>query len=300
VGNVAVGFDILGHPMQGMGDRVTVRRITRRTVELAGISGVSEPLPEALEDNTATASLLALLRAYDLPFGFEVRIEKGIPLGSGMGGSAASAVGAVVAANALLPEPLDPLTLFRFALVGEVVASGSAHGDNLAPGLLGGLTLVRSTDPPDLARVRVPPQIRCVLVHPQFRLDTRLAREVLPPTLGLVQHVEQSANLAGLLIGCFQGDLELIRRSFSDTLVEPHRARLVPGFAAVKSAALAAGALGCSLSGAGPSLFAWCDGDTVGEQVRGAMIAAFADAGLEARGWISPVDGPGARVIETR
>jgi homoserine kinase len=299
VGNVAVGFDILGHTMQGAGDRVTVRRIEEPTVEIARITGIEEALPLTAAHNTATAGLIALRRDLELPFGFEVTIEKGIPLGSGMGGSAASAVAAVVAANALLATPLDDLTLFRYALLGETVASGTAHGDNLAPALLGGLVLVRGTEPPDLVSIPVPPQLRCVLVHPHLRLDTRVARGVLKPDVPLKLHIEQSANLAGLLAGCFRNDLELIARSLADVLVEPHREPLVPGFRSVKLAALEAGALGCSLSGAGPSVFAWCAEETVAVRVRDAMRDAFAAADLAVDGWISPVDGPGARIVET-
>jgi homoserine kinase len=298
VGNVGVGFDVLGHTLQGVGDRVTVRRIDEPTVRIAEITGTDDALPLAAAHNTATAGLLFLVAELELDFGFEVCIEKGIPLGSGMGGSAASAVGALVAANALLPTPLPPEALFRYALVGETVASGSSHGDNLAPGLLGGLTLVRSADPPDLVRIPVPPQLRCVLVRPHVRLDTRVARGVLEPVLPLARHIEQSANLAGLLAGCFLGDLELIGRSLTDVLVEPFREPLVPGFRAVKGAALEAGALGGSISGAGPAVFAWCADDAVAERVRDAMRDAFAAAGAEADGWISPIDGPGARVTD--
>jgi homoserine kinase len=297
VGNVGVGFDVLGHTLQGVGDHVTVRRIDEPTVRIAEITGLDDALPMTAAHNTATAGLLLLRQELELPWGMEVLIEKGIPLGSGMGGSAASAVGALVAANALLPRPLEPNALFRYALIGEAVASGSSHGDNLAPGLLGGLTLVRSADPPDLVRVPVPSRLRCVLVHPHIRLDTRVARGVLKPDLPLKKHIEQSANLAGLLAGCFVGDLELIGRSLVDVLVEPFREHLVPGFRAVKAAALEAGALGGSLSGAGPSVFAWCADDTVAERVRDAMRDAFCAAGLQADGWISPVDGPGARIV---
>jgi homoserine kinase len=298
VGNVGVGFDILGHGIQGVGDRVTVRRIDMRTVRISAITGIAGPLPMEAEENTATAGLIALLREYDLPFGFEVEIEKGIPLGSGMGGSAASAVGALVAANALLIEPLEPETLFRFALIGETVASGSCHGDNLAPGLFGGLTLVRSLDPPDVVRIPVPPSLRCTLVYPHARLDTRKARAILPREIPMAIHVAQSANIAGLVAGCYAGDLELVSRSLHDVLVEPHRERLIPGFRVVKAAALEAGALGCSISGAGPSIFAWCDGELSAYLVRDAMRAAFAEGGLASEAWVSPVDGPGAEVVE--
>jgi homoserine kinase len=258
------------------------------------ITGCDEALPLDPAQNTATAGLVAMQRELKLPFGFAVRIEKAIPLGSGMGGSAASAVGGMVAANALLGEPLPLGELLRYALVGETVASGSAHADNLAPGLYGGMTLVRSMEPVDIVKVPVPAEIRCVLVHPHLRLDTKVARGVLPREIPMGLYVHQAANLAGFVTGCLTGDLELIRRSFVDLVVEPHRAPLIRGFGAVKAAALEAGALGCSISGAGPSVFAWCAGDAV----RDAMVAAFTGEGVDSDAYISPVDAPGARVVE--
>jgi homoserine kinase len=298
VGNVAVGFDVLGHALDAVGDRVTVTRLARPRVEIEEITGCEEALPLDPEQNTATAGLVAMLRELSLPFGFSVRIEKSIPLGSGMGGSAASAVGGMVAANALLERPLPLSELLRFALVGEAVASGSAHADNLAPGLYGGLTLVRAMDPPDILRIPVPDEIRCVLVHPHLRLDTRVARGVLPREIPMGLFVHQAANLAGFVVGCQTGDLDLIRRSFVDQVVEPHRAPLIQGFLAVKGAALEAGALGCSISGAGPSVFAWCVGDAVATAAREGMVAAFAAAGVQSDAFISPVGAPGARIVE--
>lgn len=298
VGNVAVGFDVLGHALEAVGDRVTVTRTEARGVTISGITGCDEPLPLDADRNTATVGLVALANELDLPFGFEVRIEKGIPLGSGMGGSAASAVGGLVAANALLDTPLQPMELLRYCLMGETAASGSAHADNIAPGLLGGMTLVRSMDPLDVVRVSVPDEILCVLVHPHLRLDTRVARGVLPGEIPIGLYVKQSANLAGFVVGCEQGDLALISRSFADLVVEPHRAPLIRGFAAVKAAAMDAGSLGCSISGAGPSLFAWCVGETVAVSVRDAMVDAFACEGVASDGFVSPVNAPGARVVE--
>ena len=298
VGNVAVGFDVLGHALEAIGDRITVARLERPVVEIAEITGCDARLPLEPERNTAGAGLLAMVEELKLPFGFSVRIEKAIPLGSGMGGSAASAVGAVVAANALLDAPLAPLELLRYTLVGEMVASGSAHADNLAPGLLGGLTLVRSMDPPDVVRIPVPDEIRCVLVRPHLRIDTRMARGLLPGEVPLRLHVDQSADLAAFVAGCFSGDLELIRRSFRDRVAEPNRQHLIPGFAATKAAALEADALGCSISGGGPAMFAWCAGDRVAERVRDAMLSALAGAGVAADAWVSRVNAEGARILE--
>ena len=294
--NLAVGFDLLGHPVGPAGDRVTATRRERPGVVMGPVTGCAGPLPTDPAANTAGAAVQRLLAEHAPELGVELAIEKGIPLGSGMGGSAASAVAAVVAANALLPRPLPTAALFPCALVGEMVASGAAHGDNAAPSLFGGLVLVRSVDPPDVVSLPAPPALRCVLVLPRLRLDTRDARAVLPASVPLGDLVHQCANLAGVIAGCFSGDLALIGRSLRDVVVEPHRARLIPGFAAVQAAAMEAGALGCSISGGGPSLFAWCDGDGVAHRVRGEMMRVFGEHRLETDAWISPVDGPGARL----
>jgi homoserine kinase len=295
--NLAVGFDLLGHPICDSGDRVTVTRRSAPGVVMGPVTGqLGMTLPADPAANTAGTAVLRLLAGHAPGLGVEVAIEKGIPLGSGIGGSAASAVAAVVAANALLPRPLPHAALFPYALAGEAVASGAAHGDNVAPSLLGGLVLVRGTDPPDVVRLPAPPELRCVLVHPQMRLDTREARAVLPATVPFGDVVRQCANLAGVLAGCFTGDLALIGRSLRDVVVEPHRAALIPGFAAVQAAAMAAGALGCSISGGGPSVFAWCAGDGVAHDVSLEMMRVFGEHRLGADEWRCPVDGPGARL----
>jgi homoserine kinase len=291
VGNVAVGFDLLGHSVTSIGDTVTVRR-TNEPVVCVHATGVAG-LPEDPDRNTATAGLVRLRRDLGLEFGFEVHLRKGIPLGSGMGGSAASAAGAIVAASSLLDVPLTPRQLLVYGMHGEAVASGEHHADNLAPCILGGLILCRGSDPPDVVPIPVPDSLRCALVLPALELQTREARAVLPRTVTLRDHVAQSGNLAAVVAGCFAGDLELIGRALSDRIVEPHRRRLVPGFLAVQAAAMESGALGCSLSGSGPSLFAWCEGPERGDTVRDAMISAFAAVGVPARGWVSRVDAPG-------
>jgi homoserine kinase len=294
VGNVGVGFDILGHTIAGPGDRVTVRRIAERTVHIAAVRGCETALPTDAARNTAGAALIALRDALALPFGFEIEIDKGLPYGAGMGGSAASAVAALVAANALLDRPLARRALYPFALDGEAVASGGHHGDNVGPMLLGGLVLATKDS---LVSIPVPAALSAVLVHPHAVVETRAARAALAGPYDLAAFVAQSANLALLIAGCFAGDFALIRRGLDDVLIEPRRSALIPGFAAVKQAALDAGALGASISGAGPSVFAWCEGDAIAQQAARAMRDAFAAASLDSDGWISPVAGPAAEVV---
>lgn len=290
IGNVAVGYDALGCVFPAIGDRVRVRRAATPEVRIASITGRVTDLPRDPAKNTATKGLLQLIADRDLPFGFVLDIEKGIPLGSGMGGSAASAVAAIRAASALLDVPLSRDEMFRYALQGEAVASGALHGDNVAPSLYEGLVLTRALDPPDVVRIPVPSGLRCVLVRPHMQIETRAARRVVPEAVPLATAIQHSANLAGFIAGCYRDDLELIRRSFEDVLVEPHRAHLIPGFRAVQEAAHAADALGCSIAGAGPSLFAWCHGDEAAARVQDAMVAAFAEAGLSTDAWYTALD----------
>jgi len=295
VGNVGVGFDILGHSMAGAGDRADVRVIDEPMVRIAAIDGAVTDLPREPRLNTAGMALLALCDALSWPHGFELTLHKGIPLGSGMGGSAASCVAALVAANALLEQPLPQEALYRFALDGEAVASGSRHGDNLGSMLLGGLVLATHDR---LLRIPVPRNWHCALVHPHCVLETRKARAALAGAYALDTFVAQSANLALVLAGCFRGDAALVREGLADVLVEPRRASLVPGFARVKQAALDHRALGASISGAGPSVFGWYENRADAEGAAAAMQGAFAAEGMHSDAFVAPIESPAAGLIE--
>ncbi len=297
VANVGIGFDILGHSVDTVGDHVRLRRIDEPVVRITSITGVAGDLPIEAANNTAGRAVQAMHAALRLDYGFEIEIDKGIPLASGMGGSAASAVAAVVAANALLEEPVPRLQLLRFAMEGEIIASGSAHIDNIAPCLIGGLVLTVGIDHPRVKQIPVPPSLRCVLVHPHMFLGTREARAVLKTDVSRSDFVWQSANLAGFISGCYSNDLDMIRDSFNDVIIEPQRRSLIPGFKDVQRGAMSAGALGCSISGAGPAIFAWAEIQHA-EAVRGAMVAAFARHDLKADSWISSLEAYGARVVK--
>lgn len=297
VGNVAVGYDVLGSAVDGLGDRITVRRLDDPVVRVGAVSGCVDELPTEPSQNTAGAALLSLVENTAVEGGFEVSIEKGIPLGSGLGGSAASAVGAVVGAASLLPGSWSEDDLLPHALAGEAVASGSRHPDNVVPILLGGLVLTRAVDPPDLVSIPVPARIRCVLVRPDLMIPTREARDLLPNTVPVSACVEQAAHLGAFVAGCHRNELGLVGRSLRDLLVEPYRADLVPGFYDVQSAAMEAGALGCSLSGAGPTMFAWCAGAADAETARDAMVDAFGQHDLATESWIASIPRAGARVV---
>lgn len=299
VGNVGVGFDILGHAFGVIGDRVRAVRVAEPGVRIRAITGIAGPLPIEPGLNTAGQAVLSLVGAVAPPFGIELTIEKGIPLGSGLGGSAASAVAAVVAANALLDAPLPAIELLSHAIAGEAVASGARHADNIAPALFGGLVLTVGIDHPHVKQIPVPAAVRCVLLRPHMFLATQQARGILTRLVDLSDVVWQTANLAGFLAGCFTNDLPLIRAAFEDVMIEPQRAKLIPGFRQAKRAALGADALGCSISGAGPAVFAWCE-ERHAEAVRAAMLAAFRAEGVDCDHWVAPVGGDGARILESR
>jgi len=297
VGNIGVGFDLLGHAVDGPRDLATVRRIDAPEVRIEAIdgevAGVAR-LPLEAPRNTAGAALIALRERLALPFGFALSLHKGIALGSGLGGSAASCVAALVAANALLDSPLPREALYDFALTGEAVSSGSRHGDNVAPMLLGGVAL--ATDRRAL-RLEVPSWLHAVVVHPDQVLETRRSREALAAPYPLHDLVAQTAHLAQFLLGLARGDAELIRDGLQDVLVEPRRAPLIPGFAAVKAAALDHGALGASISGGGPSVFAWFASRAEAERAAPAMRQGFVEAGFDARAHVTPVDAARAEVL---
>lgn len=295
VGNVGVGFDILGHSLAGAGDRAEVRRIDEPVVRIAAIDGCVSDLPLDAAQNTAGMALMALRKALGLRHGFELVLHKGIALGSGMGGSASSCVAALVAANALLERPLPMESLYGFALEGEAVASGGRHGDNVGPMLLGGLVLATRDR---LVRVPVPEAWHCALVHPHMVLETRKARAALAGAYELKAFVAQSANLSLVLAGCWRGEAALVREGLNDVLVEPRRAPLIPGFARVKQAAMDHRALGASISGAGPSVFGWFERREEAQAAALAMADAFAEAGLASDVLVSPINGPAAALVD--
>ncbi|MGD9388740.1 MAG: homoserine kinase [Gammaproteobacteria bacterium] len=296
VGNVGVGFDILGHAIEGVGDTVTLRRRAASGMAFARISGVITELPRDVEANAATRPLLSMARDFGIEGGLEIELNKGIPLGSGMGGSAASAVAAVVAADALWELGLERQRLLAYALEGESVASGAAHADNAAASLFGGLVLTEPGPPLHCTVVPVPADVACVLCHPELEVRTRDARQILSDSVPRQAFVRQSGWLAGFVAGCLRGDLDQVARCLRDEIIWPQRARLVPGAVNALEAARQAGAFGGSLSGSGPSVFAWTRRDNA-EAVARSMTARFEAAGIPCEHWISTPNAPGARVL---
>ena len=296
IGNVGVGFDILGQAFDAARDVVTVVRDDKPGVRLMQVSGLVHSLPSEPEKNTALAAAQAVLVAAGAACGMRLSIVKGVPLAAGMGGSAASAVAAAAAANALLGRPFAVEELLPFALEGERVASDPPHWDNVMASLLGGLVLAAREDPPLVQRLPAPEGVVAILLHPELSVETRMARSILAEQVPMKLAVEHSRRVAAFVAGCAMGDLDLVRAGLEDLLVEPQRAHLVPALAQVKAAALAAGALGSSFSGSGPSVFAWArkaDADAVEK----AMSVAFADADVRARAYRAPVGCEGVKVV---
>ena len=298
VSNVGCGFDVLGFALESPGDLVGAEPRDRAGVEIIAIDGDDGRLSRDPRSNTAGAAVLALLERLGTTRGIRLRIEKGLPLASGIGSSGASAVAAVVAVNELLGRPAGVDLLVECAMAGEVAGCGSAHPDNVAPSLLGGFVLARSVNPPDIVRLPVPDGLSCAVLHPHLEIKTGSARALLADRVPLDDAVRQWGNVGALVAGLFLNDLALIGRAIEDHIAEPRRAHLVPGLEAIKQAARAGGALGCSLSGSGPSVFALCDSldraALAGAKMRDAFSAL---AGSSADLWVSPVARHGARIV---
>ena len=299
IGNLGVGFDMLGLALEGIGDRVTAARVDTAGVSIDGILGPDgrqhPQLSSQADRNTASIAAQALWDAHGGDGGLSLAVHKGVPLKSGMGSSAASAVAAVVAVNALLAEPLDTAALLPFALEGEKFASNGLHADNVAPSLLGGLVLCPQVLLPRTISLPVPRGVSAVLLHPELEVSTAEARQRLAPSYALDLWLAQQGYLAAFVAACASSDLDLIRASLRDVIIEPQRADVVPCFADVQAAALAAGALGCSLSGSGPSIFSLAE-DAGAGAIAAAMEQACRRHGLECQTWISSMQAPGAHV----
>ncbi len=299
IGNVGVGFDMLGLALEGAGDRVLARKTDAPGVtlsEVRGLDGERHPYLSTDPDrNTASIAVKALLEEHQSAFGIELKVMKGVPLQSGMGSSAASAVAAVVAANALLDAPLVMEALLPYALKGEQFASGGLHADNVAPALLGGLILCPQVLLPEVIRLPVPMGVSAVLLHPDLQVNTARARRGLASRISMQQWLEQQGLLAGFIAACAASDVELIRRTLRDVIIEPQRSAAVPCFEQVTDAAMRAGALGCSLSGSGPSMFALCRASAA-PNIAVAMEQACRAQGIGCQSWVSPMDADGARL----
>ena len=290
VANVASGFDVLGFAVSHPGDTVEARRTGAGGVTLREVTGDGGRLPRD-DSNTAVIAVRALMERLGEPFGAELALHKGMPMASGLGGSAASASAALIAVNRLAGDAMPPEELLPCALAAERAAAGAGHADNAAPALLGGVVLIRGSDPPDLIRLPVPAGLAVALLSPAVEIRTEAARRMLPTQIPLTH---------ALVASLHSGDLALMGRSLHDVVAEPVRAALIPGFDRVKQAALAGGAIGCSISGSGPAVFALAASTERAATVGEAMKSAFAAVGLDAVSYVSEIGTSGPRVLAER
>lgn len=298
VANVACGFDIFGFAVANPGDQITLTVRDKPGVRITDITGDDGRLPRETARNTAGIAIQTYLQHIGrTDVGIDVVLHKQMPLGSGLGSSAASAVAGVYAINELLGRPLPVMKLLPFAMEGERLACGSAHADNVAPSLLGGFVVIRSYHPLDVISIQTPAILFCTIVHPDIEVNTKDARFILKNEVSLKNTITQMGNVAGLIAGLMTPDYDLISRSLVDVIIEPVRAILIPEFNEAKQAALDNGALGCSISGSGPSMFALSrDAQTAG-RVGAAMQQAFLGVGVTSEAYVSEINRQGPRVL---
>ena len=297
VANVSCGFDVFGFAIDHPGDEVEITLTKDSDVRIKSIVGDQGRLPLEAAKNTAGVAVLQFLKALDSRQGAEITLRKNLPLGSGMGSSAASAVAALVAINVLHNEPFAKKELLPFAMEAERVACGSAHADNVAPSLLGGFILVRGYSPLDVVNIPTPPELYCTLVHPHLELKTEDSRQVLRHNIPLKDAVTQWGNIAGLVAGLMKPDYGLIGRSLKDVIAEPVRALLIPGFQEIKDIAISEGALGSGISGSGPTIFALSTEKQIAARVGIAIQKKFERFDVKSEIYVSKINDKGASVI---
>jgi len=295
IANISCGFDVLGLALDSIGDEMVLRKVPIPGIKITEITG--QDLPLETDKNVAGVAGMAMIKALEYKEGFEIEIHKKIKPGSGIGSSAASAAGMVWGMNQLLGGPCSDPQLTEFAMEGEKLASGSAHADNVAPAIYGGITLVRSSSPLDVIRINSPKHLYASVIHPHIEIKTSDSRKILKTSISLADGIKQWGNLGALIAGLFQEDYALISRSLEDHIIEPVRSILIPGFDNIKKAALAAGALGCGISGSGPSIFALSKGGDKATEVAKAMSLELNKIQLNHDTYVSVINTKGIRIL---
>jgi homoserine kinase len=298
VANVACGFDVLGFAVDNPGDEVILKKKATPGVKISKITGDEGRLSLSAEKNTVGVSVSRFLDHIGSRQGIEISLNKKMPLGSGLGSSAASAVAGVFAINQLLGMPMTQQELLPFAMEGERLACGSAHADNVAPSLLGGFVLIRSYDPLDVIKIKTPPNLFCTIIHPHIEVQTKDARDILRKKILMSDAIIQWGNVGGLIAGLMSADYGLIGRSMQDVIVEPIRSILIPGFNEVKAAGLDAGALGCGISGSGPSIFALSTKEAIAQKVGKAMTKVFDSLKIGSEVYVSKINNAGPQILD--
>lgn len=295
VANLSCGFDVLGCCLDSVGDEMIIRKNAQKEVRITKISG--QDLPLEADSNVAGVAVKALLEKLQSDEGFDIEIYKKIKPGSGIGSSAASSAGAVFAVNKLLGEPFNTKELVHFAMQGELLASGNAHADNVAPALLGGFSLVRSYCPLEVLALPVPPELRIVVLHPLIEIKTKDSRSIIKQNVSLKQAINQWGNLGAFISGLYTQDYDLLGRSLQDEIVEPIRSILIPYFNELDQLSAENGALGFGISGSGPSVFALCKGDENAQKVRAAFSNFYDKKGIEFDLYLSEINQQGVKIL---
>ncbi len=295
VANVACGFDVLGFCLDTIGDEMVIRKTKEKGIRITKIEGYD--LPYETENNVAGVSALAMYNALQPDCGFEIEIYKNIKPGSGIGSSSASAAGSVFGMNELLGKPLEKTKLTYFAMKGEALASQCEHADNLAPAIFGGFTLVKSTIPLQILELPTPSDLYATLIHPQIEIKTSESRAILPKDIKLSNAIAQWANVGSLVHGLHTSDYELIKAALHDVVIEPYRKKLIPHFDAIKTAVLDAGALGCAISGSGPSIFALSKGEGTAKDVEKAMHQVYSKTDIQFETYVSKINTEGIKIL---
>ena len=295
VANVSCGFDVLGFCLDGIGDEMKITKTANKGLIISKITGAELPLDP--NKNVATIAASAILKNFNLDYGFDFEIKKNIKPGSGIGSSAASAVGAVYGINKLIGEPFKKKELIKFALAGEKYASKAEHADNIAPALLGGFSLVRSNKTFDIIKLPCPEKLYTTILHPEIELKTSHARSNLKKVIPLNDVVRQSGNLAALISALYTNNYDLISKSLKDYIIEPYRSKLIPEFDLLKKTALNSGALGSGISGSGPSIFALSKGKEIAENVGQEMKKIVSKLPIKHNVYVSKINQKGVKII---
>lgn len=295
VANLSCGFDVLGCCLNAVGDEMTIRKNDLKQIRITKITG--QDLPLETDQNVAGVAVKALLNQFGSHQGFDIEIDKKIKPGSGIGSSAASSAGAVYAVNKLLGEPFNAHDLISFAMQGELLASGNAHADNVAPALLGGFSLVRSYQPLEVLSLPVPSELMVVVLHPMIEIKTKDSRSIIKQSVSLKSAINQWGNLGALVSALYTEDYDLLGRSLQDEIVEPVRSILIPYFHDLKNLAIENGALGFGISGSGPSVFALCRGEENAKKVKEAIEVFYSNKYIDFELHLSGINKNGVRIL---
>jgi len=297
ISNVGPGFDIMGFAIEKPGDEIVLKKSSNSGIAISKITGDNGKLPYDIKKNTASVAILSLMKKYKINTGLNVEIRKKMGLGSGLGSSAASAVAAVYAANKLLDLRLSKDELLEHAIAGERVASQAVHADNVAPALYGGFILISGYDPINIVKIKTQNNLYCTVIYPHVVIKTSEARKKLPKSVPLKKTITHAGHASGLIYGLATGDMKLISDSLIDNIIEPVRSKLIPGYDEIKKAAIDCGALGCSISGSGPSMFALSTNKATAENIAAATQRVVNNLGLKSSVYISKINKRGPKVI---